>query len=119
MFGSSLLSFQMSGPVLAALCAWRAVWAVLSHAYYVPDESWQSVEVAHGLVWPGQGLLTWEAEAGLRSSLQSLPFVAVFRLLALLGLDTQVLPSPTLLDLLLSIESDIVCRCWWCWCQGC
>ena len=90
MFGSSLLSFQMS-PVLAALCAWRAVWAVLSHAYYVPDESWQSVEVAHGLVWPGQGLLTWEAEAGLRSSLQSLPFVAVFRLLALLGLDTQVL----------------------------
>ena len=103
MFGSSLLSFQMSRPVLAALCGWRAVWAVLSHAYYVPDESWQSVEVAHGLVWPGQGLLTWEAEAGLRSSLQSLPFVAVFRLLALLGLDTQVLLRPTLQDLLLSI----------------
>ena len=27
------------------LVGWRAVWALLSTSYYVPDETWQSVEV--------------------------------------------------------------------------
>ena len=31
---------------LGWLVAWRAVWAVASRSYYVPDETWQSVEVA-------------------------------------------------------------------------
>ena len=45
--------------LLTGLFLWRAVWAVLSQTWYVPDETWQSVEVAHRVVW-GRGVLTWE-----------------------------------------------------------
>ena len=31
--------------LLPWLVGWRAVWALLSTSYYVPDETWQSVEV--------------------------------------------------------------------------
>jgi len=27
--------------------------AFASVGWYVPDETWQSVEIAHGIVWPG------------------------------------------------------------------
>ena len=34
-----------SMELLPWLVGWRAVWALLSTSYYVPDETWQSVEV--------------------------------------------------------------------------
>ena len=42
--------FQTDGVMagLGWLVAWRAAWALVSRSYYVPDETWQSVEV--GLV---------------------------------------------------------------------
>ena len=72
--------------LLPWLVGWRAVWALLSTSYYVPDETWQSVEViiphdivisniafialpsqvAHKIVF-GNGYLTWEWNEGLRS----------------------------------------------------
>ena len=76
--------------MLAYLVAWRLLWAVLSQTWYVPDETWQSVEVAHRTVW-GRGHLTWEADLAIRSSLQSLPLAVLFKVLALLRLDFQVL----------------------------
>ena len=67
--------------LLPWLVGWRAVWALLSTSYYVPDETWQSVEVnksfmccfvvifafqvAHKVVF-GNGYLTWEWDQGLR-----------------------------------------------------
>lgn len=76
--------------MLLYLVTWRLVWAVLSQTWYVPDETWQSVEVAHRSVW-GRGQLTWEADLAIRSSLQSLPHAVLYKLLALLRLDFQFL----------------------------
>lgn len=76
--------------MLLYLVTWRLLWAVLSQTWYVPDETWQSVEVAHRTVW-GRGNLTWEADLAIRSSLQSLPYAGLFKLLALLRLDCQLL----------------------------
>ena len=75
--------------MLQWLVLWRSLWALLSQTWYVPDETWQSVEVAHRVVW-GQGHLTWESDLAIRSSLLSLPYILLFRLLALLRLDYQL-----------------------------
>ena len=37
--------------LLPWLVGWRAVWALLSTSYYVPDETWQSVEVNKFLMY--------------------------------------------------------------------
>lgn len=76
--------------MLKILICWRLLWALLSQSWYVPDETWQSVEVAHKMAF-GQGLLTWETNWHLRSSLQSLPYAGLFKLLQLLHLDFQFL----------------------------
>ena len=39
------------GAAVGWLIGWRMVWAVLSRSQYVPDETWQSVEVAHRMAW--------------------------------------------------------------------
>ena len=72
------------------LLLWRSLWALLSQTWYVPDETWQSVEVAHRVVWD-QGHLTWESDEAIRSSLLSLPYILVFKMLDLLHLDYQLL----------------------------
>ena len=74
--------------LLTSLVLWRAVWAVLSQTWYVPDETWQSVEVAHRVVW-GRGVLTWEWDKDIRSSIHPTVFIIVFKLLSLLHLDYQ------------------------------
>ena len=74
--------------MLKYLILWRWVWACLSQTWYVPDETWQSVEVAHRVVW-GRGGLTWESDLAIRSSLLSLPYILLFSLLSLLHLDYQ------------------------------
>ena len=94
--------------ILAWLVAWRLLWAVLSTSYYVPDETWQSVEVAHRMVW-GTGHLTWEWEHGLRSALPPCLYAAIFWLLATLGLDWQwlVVVLPRLATGALSALGDV------------
>ena len=46
---SNFILFRERPPhsmeLLPWLVGWRAVWALLSTSYYVPDETWQSVEV--------------------------------------------------------------------------
>lgn len=69
-------------PFLLALPV-RLLWAVLSRSYFQPDESWQSLEVAHRLVF-GYGYLTWEwrpsasSVGGIRSPVYALLFVPLF-----------------------------------------
>ena len=55
---------------LIFLCI-RSIMAVLSTSYHHPDETYQSVEVAHHLVF-GKGYLTWEwtTENPIRSLLR-------------------------------------------------
>eukprot|EP00092_Neocalanus_flemingeri_P000778 GFUD01000828.1.p1 GENE.GFUD01000828.1~~GFUD01000828.1.p1 ORF type:complete len:481 (-),score=176.20 GFUD01000828.1:11-1453(-) len=96
-----------SDPMLVYLVLWRWVWAVLSQTWYVPDETWQSVEVAHSVVW-GRGFITWEWDEAIRSSLHPTVFIIVFKLLSLLGLDSQwvVVLVPKLLTGTLTAVSD-------------
>ncbi len=70
----------------------RTLMALLSGSWYVPDETWQSVEIAHGIVWgPDRAYKTWEWDHGLRSYLHPLIFVPGFEFLKLVRLDTPFL----------------------------
>ena len=67
----------------------RYIWkyVLLNHVFLI-DETWQSVEIAHKLVF-GTGHLTWEWAEGLRSYLHPLLFAIVFYILKWTGLDFQ------------------------------
>eukprot|EP00045_Choanoeca_perplexa_P012934 m.144014 g.144014 ORF g.144014 m.144014 type:complete len:501 (-) comp16184_c0_seq1:1499-3001(-) len=73
-------------------------WCFLQTSF-VPDEYWQGTEVAHKLVF-GQGHLTWEWQAELRSYIHPAIVAAIYRVLQWLSLDTpQILAhTPTLLQ---------------------
>ncbi|KAJ1972270.1 hypothetical protein H4R35_004774, partial [Dimargaris xerosporica] len=75
----------------------RAVWALVLfvrlinaltvQTYLVPDETWQSLEVAHRLVF-GTGYLTWEWRHELRSYAHPWLFAQVYRALQALATAT-------------------------------
>lgn len=57
---------------------------------FVPDEYWQSLEVAHSMVF-GYGYLTWEWRNGLRSYSYPAIFAALYKALHILNLDYRLL----------------------------
>ena len=81
--------------------------AFVSWGYFVPDETWQSVEVAHQLVFH-QGYLTWEWKHGLRSYLHPLIFAIPFKLLQIFHIDFPylIVLVPKLTQALISATSD-------------
>ena len=107
-------SFLCSQKRVFALClAFRMVNSVLVQTYFNPDEHWQGPEIAHRIAfgyrsipfpfpfymfvsssiprkrWSVRyGHLTWEWKQGIRSYLHPIIFVPLYRLLALLHLDT-------------------------------
>ena len=64
--------------------------AVFVKTYFNPDEYWQSVEVAHNVVF-GYGYLTWEWKERIRSIVHPLIFAGLFQLLKITGLDVPFL----------------------------
>ncbi|XP_072038119.1 GPI mannosyltransferase 3-like [Amphiura filiformis] len=72
--------------LLAIIIMFRWLNSFLVQTFYVPDEYWQSVEVAHKMVY-GYGHLTWEWKKGLRGYTYPAMFAAVHKLLAVLKLD--------------------------------
>lgn len=74
----------------------------------VPDEWWQSTEVAYSVVF-GEQQLTWEwwDVNALRSYTYPLPFIVLFWLLRVTGLDAAM---PSLLYLLPRIMAATVCH---------
>lgn len=80
---------------------------------YVPDEYWQSLEVAHYLSF-GYGYLTWEWQEGIRSYLYPLVFTGFYKLLSLLGLDNTsfLLLGPRILQALLTAYADVAILSW-------
>jgi hypothetical protein len=83
--------------------------ALLSVSWYVPDETWQSVEISHGVVWPGKSFKTWEWDHGLRSYLHPLLFVPGFEILKFFQMDSPFIVStlPRLLQGLLTSVADV------------
>lgn len=72
--------------ILFCLILWRLTSVVVVQTAHVPDEYWQSLEVAHRLAF-GYGYLTWEWTAKIRSYLYPFLISLLYRLLTLLSLD--------------------------------
>ncbi|KAK3283630.1 hypothetical protein CYMTET_8683 [Cymbomonas tetramitiformis] len=81
---SSRASWQL---VLTSCLAFRIVNALVVCTYFNADEYWQSLEVAHYLVF-GYGHLTWEWKEAIRSYIHPLLFATVYKVLAVTGLDS-------------------------------
>lgn len=85
--------------MLGYLVAFRIVNALLCTTFFQPDEFFQSLEVAHRLVF-GYGWQTWEwrPETALRSPLHALLFVPGYWLVKILGLEhtDAIVSSPEL-----------------------
>ncbi|KAL9243696.1 hypothetical protein vseg_017553 [Gypsophila vaccaria] len=86
----------------------RVVNALLIQTYFNPDEHWQSLEVAHRLVF-GYGHLTWEWEKGIRSYLHPLLFAVLYKVLAFLHLDTPwfMMKAPRVLQSIFAAICDL------------
>lgn len=91
--------------ILLVLFRWMNVGLVQTS--FVPDEYWQSVEVAHKVVF-GYGYLTWEWQTGLRGFAYPAIFVVLYKMLAILRLDYPVvlILAPRLLQATLSAVGD-------------
>ena len=99
----------MSRWGLFALCAaFRVVNAFVVRTYFNADEYWQSLEVAHRMVF-GYGYLTWEWERGLRGYAHPAMFAALYKLAATLGVDTTpvLVWSPRVLQALVAAAADV------------
>ncbi|KAJ2158088.1 glycosylphosphatidylinositol anchor biosynthesis [Coemansia sp. RSA 552] len=88
----AVLRRQAREPAFALLAAARLLNALLVQTYIHPDETWQSLEVAHRLAF-GYGFSTWEWRHGLRGYAHPMAFAAVYRGLRVLGLDDSLLAS--------------------------
>lgn len=64
----------------------RIVSVFVVQTWYVPDEYWQTLEVAHKQVF-GYGALTWEWTKGIRSYLYPSVVAALYTILKFTGLD--------------------------------
>jgi phosphatidylinositol glycan class B len=79
------------------LVAFRILNACLVQTFFQPDEFFQSLEVAHRIVF-GYGWQTWEWRdtAAIRSPLHALLFVPGYAIVKAIGLeDTYALVHPT------------------------
>ncbi|SPP84917.1 GPI mannosyltransferase 3 isoform X1 [Drosophila guanche] len=93
--------------VFGLILAVRLASVFVVKTYYVPDEYWQSLEVAHKLTF-GYGYLTWEWVQGIRSYVYPLLIAGLYKVLALLHLDSvQLLVLlPRILQATLTAYSD-------------
>ncbi|XP_043777083.1 GPI mannosyltransferase 3 isoform X4 [Cervus elaphus] len=75
---------------------------------FVPDEYWQSLEVAHHMVF-NYGYLTWEWTERLRGYTYPLIFASIYKILHLLGKDSVhlLIWIPRLAQALLSAIADL------------
>ncbi|XP_044463121.1 mannosyltransferase APTG1 [Mangifera indica] len=105
---SSSVLFASEKRVFAVCLALRIVNALLIQTYFNPDEHWQALEVAHRMVF-GYGHLTWEWKKGIRSYLHPMLFALLYKILALLHLDTPLvmIKAPRLLQSVFSAVGDL------------
>ncbi|OWR46590.1 hemicentin-1 [Danaus plexippus plexippus] len=70
----------------AVILAVRILSVFLVQTWYVPDEYWQTLEVAHKYAF-GYGALTWEWQKGIRSYLYPSVVAVLYSVLKFTGLD--------------------------------
>ncbi|WOG93982.1 hypothetical protein DCAR_0313272 [Daucus carota subsp. sativus] len=100
--------FSSSERVFVLCLVMRMINSLLVQTYFNPDEHWQALEVAHRVTF-GYGHLTWEWEKGIRSYLHPMMFAALYKVLALLHLDTPLfmIKAPRMLQSMLSALGDL------------
>ncbi|XP_074034783.1 phosphatidylinositol glycan anchor biosynthesis class B [Leptinotarsa decemlineata] len=91
----------------------RVASVFLVQTFFVPDEYWQSLEVAHNLVFR-YGYLTWEWTKGIRSYIPPLIIAGLYKILQITGLDTSniLVYGPRILQAILSAYSDLCFYKW-------
>eukprot|EP00250_Pteridium_aquilinum_P023112 c26218_g1_i1 orf=91-1770(+) len=96
------------GKLLVGCIAFRLINALVLQTFFNPDEYWQSVEVAHHIVF-GYGHLTWEWLRGIRSYIHPLIFAGLYKVLELTKMDTRwlVMKAPRLLQALFAAGGDL------------
>lgn len=72
--------------IFCFLLLWRLASVFIVQTAHVPDEYWQSLEVAHNLAF-GYGYQTWEWHENIRSYIYPFIISILYRILALLSLD--------------------------------
>lgn len=99
--------------VLLFLTVLRIASVFLVQTWYVPDEYWQSLEVAHKQVF-GYGHLTWEWKSGIRSYIHPGLISILYKFLDILSLDNTYLLIflPRVFQALLSVYSDYSFYLW-------
>ncbi|XP_077419025.1 GPI alpha-1,2-mannosyltransferase 3-like isoform X2 [Vanacampus margaritifer] len=93
---------------VAAFCViFRVVNCFLVQSSFVPDEFWQSVEVAHRMAF-NYGHLTWEWKEGIRGFIYPLCFAAIYKILHWIHCDSVYLLiwTPRLLHALATAFAD-------------
>ena len=81
---------DISNDLFYKLWIFRIVNVLLINTYFDPDETYQSLEVAHLKVF-GYGYSTWEWKVGIRSSLNIWLFAILYKLIQLFGLSDTYL----------------------------
>lgn len=102
-----MVSLKRFGTLLFCLTLWRLVSVFVIQTAHVPDEYWQSEEVAHRLAF-GYGYLTWEWHEGIRSYIYPFFISLIYRMLGFCHLDyVQFLTTlPRILQALLAAYAD-------------
>lgn len=112
-FRSCIMIVPRCGKLFILLIIWRLVSVFIVQTSHVPDEYWQSLEVAHKLSF-GYGYLTWEWRVGIRSYLYPF-FISIFySLLKVLNIDypSAIIYGPRILQALLSAYADYSFYAW-------
>ncbi|XP_046970996.1 GPI mannosyltransferase 3 [Vanessa cardui] len=93
--------------VVLGILAVRILSVFLVQTWYVPDEYWQTLEVAHKHAF-GYGELTWEWQKGLRSYLYPSVVAVLYTILKFTGLDyaDAVVFLPRILQAIISTAAD-------------
>ncbi|KAF2892045.1 hypothetical protein ILUMI_14128, partial [Ignelater luminosus] len=101
--------------VIALFVLTRFLSVVIVQTWYVPDEYWQSLEVAHNIAF-GYGYLTWEWILGIRSYIYPLIIAFIYKFLEVLHLDyvEALIYFPRILQASLSAYADL---CFYQWCK--
>ena len=102
--------FSSKKSLFSVFLGVRVLMAVCANSLHHGDETYQSVEVAHKLVF-GTGYLTWEwtTPNPIRSYLHPILFSVLFYILKILGLDSVelVVASPRILHATIAAISDM------------
>ena len=76
--------------VLSYLVVWRLISVFVVQTAHVPDEYWQSLEVAHRLAF-GYGYVTWEWDMKIRSYIYPFLLSVIYQALASISLDHVII----------------------------